>query len=856
MNRISACFLACCCLLSGAFASCNRAGQDANAPYDLMCEYLCDPLGVDVASPRLTWKLHMASDSVRLYLSTDSAAVACLSPEALYRELPPASRRCVCDLPGQPADGTRYYWRVATAGATSRTAVFVTGFGMDGIGWISDGQDKDCRFSPYFAKTFTVKEGLSKAYLVIASAGLHEAVLNGGKVGDHYLDPMFTRFDKRILSVTHDVTACLHPGSNTLRVQLGNGWYNHQSTAVWFFDRAAWRNRPSFAARLVLLYADGSRDEIVTDETWRTAPSPTVFNSIYTAEHYDATVSDSAVAWSPAVTVVKPTRLVKSQLLQPIRAVARHAPVACNKISDSLYVYTFPRNMAGVVRLKAKGVPGTVLRLKHGERLYDDGRVDTRNIDYHYRPTDDSDPFQTDIVTLGSDTVVFEPKFNYKGFRYVEVLASAPIDLDSASLTAVELHSDVPVKGSWHSSSPLLNGIWQAANNSYVDNLFGYPTDCPQREKNGWTADAYLAAEVGLYNFDVITIYEKWMDDFKDEQRPDGTLPCIVPTAVWGYDWANGVDWTSAVVLIPWYVYLYYGDDAVLQKMYEPMTRYVDHITSIAENHLTDWGLGDWIPVKTTSDLTLTTSIYYYVDARILSRVAAILRYDADSQRYARLATDIRNAINETFLDKATGIYASGSQTELAMPLYWDVVPDEYRAAVAENLNERVLADSLHIDVGVHGCKALLGALSQNGYIDTAYRLALQDTYPSWGYWIKQGATTFHENWRTDAIIDNSLNHIMFAEVAAWLYKSLAGITPDADDPGFSTTNIVPYTPSDLDSLSVSYDSPLGMLAVDWVRRDGRVEYKLVVPPGMTVVFRHPADGPCTITEGEYTFNW
>ena len=832
-------------------------GQGDVSPYDLQCEYLDTPLGVDVAEPRLTWKLHNAADSVALYLSTDSAAVAALSGDALYRILPPATVRCRCDslFIADGGQGAMWYWRVVSGKETSAVTHFMTAFEVDAP-WISDGKDAAYRPSSYFKKEIVVEPGLKAAYWVVASAGLHELQINGTRVGDHRLDPMFTRFDKRILSVTHDVTAMLAPGDNELRIQLGNGWYNHQSTAVWFFDRAPWRNRPSVSARLVLEYADGTRCDVVTDGTWLTAPSPVVFNSIYTAEHYDARLEADTSEWQPATVVACPTELVKSQLLHPVRAVAEHKATAFSKINDSLYVYTFPRNMAGVTRLVAKGRPGTVLRLKHGEMLYDNGRVNTENIDYHYRPVDDSDPFQTDIVVLGDDTVCFEPKFNYKGFQYVEVEASDPVELDENSLVAIEWHSDVPVKGWWHSSSDYLNRLWVAGNNSYLDNLFGYPTDCPQREKNGWTGDGHIASDLGLYNFDAITVYEKWMDDFADEQRPDGVLPCIVPTAVWGYDWANGVDWTSAVVIVPWNLYLYYGDDGVLRKMYEPMKRYVDYITSIAEGNLTDWGLGDWIPVKTQSDVRLTTSIYYYVDADIMSRVAAVLGHNDDSERYARLATDIRDAINTAYLDTTTAIYASGSQTELAMPLYWNVVPDEYRDAVAANLNNRVVADSMHIDVGLHGCKALLGALSQNGYIDTAYRLVLQDTYPSWGYWIRQGATTFHENWRTDVIIDNSLNHIMFGEVAAWLWKSLAGITPDAADPGFRTTHVEPYCPQGLDSLQVAYNSPLGMLDVQWSRTGDEVKYTLTVPTGMKVLFRHPVDGEKVLYQGKHIFKW
>ena len=844
-------------VLSPFLLSCG-AGED-KAPYGLQCEYLENPVGIDVEHPRLTWKLPdldaKDAPSLSVYLSADSSCVKGQNPKCLCKELPFGTNLLAVEQDTLQA-GATYYWAVAADGKLSAVASFTMAFPLDAP-WISDGHDAAYKPSSLFRKSIVVKEGLKRAYWMIASAGLHELHINGAKVGDHYLDPMFTRFDKRILSVTHDVTKLLHAGTNELQVQLGNGWYNHQSKAVWFFDEAVWRNRPSFSARLVLEYSDGKKECVLSDESWETTDSPVVFNSIYTAEHYDARIDVSQAEWGKARLVDCPTRLVKSQLLRPIRNVAKWEAKYVKKLNDSLYVYYFPKNMAGIVRFTAKGERGTVVRLKHGEMLNADSTVSTANIDYHYRPVGDSDPFQTDIVTLSGSEDVFEPKFNYKGFQYVEVSASAPLALDEQSVVALELHSDVPAKGRWHSSSDLLNKLWAATNNSYLSNLFGYPTDCPQREKNGWTGDAFWMAEVGLYNFDVITIYEKWIADFADEQRPNGELPAIVPTAGWGYDWANGVDWTSAVVFIPWMIYQYYGDAQLLENMYGPMKRYMDFVAMKLDGNLTDWGLGDWIPVKTVSELKLMTSTYYYADLCIMSKVASLLGREDESLAYRSQADAVRQSINDAYLDKETGIYANGSQTELAMPLYWGVVPDEYKAKVAAELNARVVANGYHLDVGVHGCRTLLGALSDNGYIDTAYRLAVQDTYPSWGYWIKQGATTLHENWKTDVIIDNSLNHIMFGEIGIWLYKHLAGITVDDSQPGFRLTHLKPYFPSGMDYLDVDYDTPWGRLAVSWKREGGSIRYRVSVPAGMTVDLSLPdGQGHEMLASGTHEFTW
>lgn len=800
-----------------------------SAPNSLKCEWMTDPIGVDINRPRLSWVIPQAKDSVMIEVAKDS-----LFQETMQScRLAPGSHELTLN-PLPPYEAETYFWRVSIGEKTSKTARFTTNLPCGNACWINDGRGKEEKQLAMYRRTFDIRKTVKEAFLTIVSAGPHEMKLNGLKIGDHCLDPMYTRFDRRLLSVMHDVSNLIQSGGNELRVELGNGWYNHQSTAVWFFHEASWRNRPRFAARLLLRYADGEEEEIVTDSHWETALSATTFSSIYTAEHYDSRQKGVEV-WTPVTIVPCPTQKISSQVMHPIRRTAVYKAEKIVRLSDTLVVYHFPKNMAGVTRLKIRGERGTVIRLKHGEMLYDDGRVNLENIDYHYRPTDDQDPFQTDIVTLSGGDDEFTARFGYKGFQYVEVSATKPIHLTKESLVAEEMHSDVPVISYWNSSSDELNRLLAATNNSYLSNLFGYPTDCPQREKNGWTADAYLALETGMSTYDVVTVYEKWLADFRDEQQKDGRLPCIVPTDKWGYDWANGVDWTSATILIPWQIHLYYDDLTLLRVHYDSMKRYITYIESIQKNYLTDWGLGDWIPVESKSDLTYTTSVYFYVDACIMAKTAKLLGNTEDARHYEQLAQNIRQAINQRFLNTEKGIYANGTQTELAMALYWDVAPHEQRNKVAAKLDEAVRQRDYHLDVGVHGCKAILGALTDNGYAETAWRLVSQKTYPSWGYWIAQGATTLHENWRTDVIIDNSLNHIMFGEVGAWLHKGLAGIRPCEAAPGFRMVTVKPYFPDSLNSLTVGRQTDFGLLSTTWYRKDGTISYTISVPPAMTV---------------------
>src|SRR6185437_1423668 len=672
---------------------------------------------------------------------------------------------------------------------------------------------------------FDLNKEIASARVYIAVAGLYELSINGERVGDHMLDPMYTRFDRRNLYVTYDVTSQIRQGNNAIGVLLGNGWYNLQSTAVWYFDKAPWRGRPTFCLDLRIIYKDGSEETISTNNTWKTTLSPIVFNSIYTGEHIDARKAiphwNEAgfidTAWRNAIYRAAPSQNVTAETTVPIRIKAILPAVSVKKFNDTDYVFDIGRTIAGISSLKVQGPAGTVIRLKHGELLHPDGHVDQSNIIVHYRPTDDTDPFQTDIYTLkGDGAEFFIPHFNYKGFQYVEVTSSRPLTLTQNSLTGYFMHSDVPSAGQISSSDSILDKIWAATNASYLSNLFGYPTDCPQREKNGWTGDAQIAVETGLYNFDAITVYEKWLADLRDEQQPNGLLPNIIPTSGWGYDWATGPDWTSAIAIIPWNVYLFYGDDRLLHDCYDNIRRYVDLITDRYHTGLTDWGLGDWIPVKSQTPVEFTSTCYYYADVDILAKAAKLFHHEMDYEKYTALATKIKTAFNDKYLDKATGGYDRNLQTELSAALYWHLVPAQFIPKTAAALGARVRADSVKLDVGLLGTKTILNALSENGYNDLAYRLASDTAYPSWGHWIVNGATTLLENWKIKSSNDVSHNHIMFGEISAWMYKGLAGIYPDTAAPGFRHIRLRPRIPKDLQSFVAGHNSPYGSIISGW----------------------------------------
>ncbi len=824
-------------------------------PSNLQCEYLVNPIGIDAKAPRLHWQMDDSrmgalQSAYQVIVGTDSVQVSNGTGNCWDTGKVSGSEMLISYQGKALQPFTKYFWTVILwnkdqqESVPAKIASFETGMmqisNWKGT-WISDSKDIALKPAPYFRKQFQPSGKVKSARVYLAAAGLYELSINGQRVGDHRLDPMYTRFDRRTLYVTYDITSLVNSKDVVLGVLLGNGWYNHQSTAVWYFDQAPWRDRPKFCLDLRITYQDG-REEVITSGTdWKTSLSPIVFNSIYTGEHQDARLSqpgwDKAgfddSKWKNVIPVNAPSQNIVAQQLHPIRFVEEITPVSVNKLSELKSVYNLGRNIAGISRISVKGERGTEIRLKHAEMIGKDGNVNMSNIDVHYRPTDDTDPFQTDIYILSGDGVeTFWPHFNYKGFQYIEVTSDRPVEIQS--LTGIFMHSDVPEVGQIISSNETLKKIWKATNVSYLSNLQGYPTDCPQREKNGWTGDAHIASETGLYNFDGITVYEKWLADHRDEQQPNGVLPAIIPTSGWGYTWANGPDWTSTIAIIPWNIYLFYGDPKLLADCYDNIRRYVDHITEISPNGITDWGLGDWVPVKSKAPKELTSSIYYFVDAKILAKAAKILGHETDFQKYSTLSAKIASAINAKYLNTETGIYGTGLQTELSAPLFWGIVPENLKAKVAENLAKRVIADNKHLDVGLLGTKTILNALSENGYSDLAFEVAAQETFPSWGWWMVNGATTLYENWPIDATRDISLNHIMFGEIGAWYYKALGGVKPDEAQSGFKNTLLEPHFVKGLNSFEASHDGPYGRIQSSWKRNKNTVVYQVVIPANST----------------------
>ena len=865
------------CILLQLVLAVLPALAGAPAISGLETEHLVNPLGIDNHEPRFSWYLDDGREGAgqtayRIIVAQDSLA---LDASPLWD-----SGRIQSDAVLATYDGpelqpfTRYWWRVVCedkdGNAISSPATFFE-TGLMGQyhwrgSWISDNHDQDFMPAPRFRKEFKARGGIVQARAYIAAAGLYTMYINGSKVGDRVLEPAFTRYDRRALYSTYDITEMLREGANAVGVELGNGWYNHQAVTTWHFDNAPWRARPTFCMDIRIRYADGTEEVVPTGIGWHTSSEgPLIYNNIYTGEHYDARREQKGWAepgyddndWDGVKLRSCPAATVSSQQMVPIRESEEIEAVNIIKLNNNRYIYDFGTNMAGNVHLRIKGRRGTEIELTYAERLNSSGRADQDNINYYYFGDRNAEPLQTDIVTLSGGDDYFAPQYSYKGFRYVEVNASSTLKWGKGQLKAVRVHSDVSQAGTLESSAPIVYNLWQATRRTYLSNLPGYPTDCPQREKNGWTADAHIAVESGLYNYDAFTVYEKWLADHRDEQQPNGLLPDIIPTCGWGY-WnpaanGNGLDWTSTIALIPWELYLFYGDDKPLKDNYDNIRRYVDYALTLTKDGLCTWGRGDWVPVTTRSNKTLICSCFLYKDLDIFCRAARMFGYDEDAKYYGEIAEKVRRAVNSKYLNGATGIYADGMQTDQSLPLAFGLVPEESRTAVLQALVKRVEEDGYHVNAGVHGAKFVLRVLSAGGYGELAYRMATATDFPSWGWWLANGKTTLIENWRLDVTRDNSDNHVMFGDIAAWFHLGLGGINPDPEQPGFKHIILRPCFPKGLDNFSCSYDSPRGSIDVSWKRKGRKVTLIAVIPCGASATFHYPDGHTSELPSGTHT---
>ncbi len=819
---------------------------------EMRCEYSVSPMTIDTQTPRFTWIYEGVSGFTQYAYEV---VVSTADGSQLWSSGPVVSNISFAkmDDTGLLKSDTEYFWTVKAWNADSseviesETAVFRTAIMSRPewkAVWITDSHDKDFEAAPMFRKEFELSGGIKSARIYMSACAYGLIGLNGQQISDAFLDPGYTHYDKRNIYTVTDVTDKVAEGRNVLTAVLGNGFYNAiKPVATWGFESAGWRNRARFIMEMHVTREDGSVEVIATDGSWKTtSDGPYVHNNIYSGDLYDARkeikgwneagFDDSAYEY--ATVVPDPSPLLVAQKMPQIRPSEEIKPVSVKAFGDSVYVFDFGKNIAGLCRLSVQGEAGTVVQLEHAELLKEDGNIEPGNINIYYIPQPGYE-FQTDEYILkGEGQEVWTPAFNYHGFRYVELKTSAPLNIDENSLTALCFHTDVKSAGTFACSNPLLNELWTMTRRSYLANLMSIPTDCPQREKNGWTADAYLSQEIGLMNYDAVLFYEKWLDDFIDNQRENGAISGIIPTWGWGYDDWIGPVWDAALFIIPYNLYLYHGDKSIIEKVWPTCQKYLAYMKTREEaDGLVSYGIGDWLPYDTKTPTEYTSALFYCLDWKLMKEFSFIMNENSSVPiaNQERLTA----AINRKFYDPATGMYAGGTQAGQAAALYVGVVPKAEIPKVVAGLEKRVDEADGHLNFGSMGSKLVLRMLTKYGLADKAFAMASKEDTPSWIDWIHKGYTSLGETWvMSPKFNDASLNHIFFGDVSAWLVNDIVGIKCDPDAPGFQHILITPHFVEGLDNAKASYKSVKGEIKAEWVRKGGKVEMTVTIPQNTT----------------------
>ncbi|MFF0340382.1 family 78 glycoside hydrolase catalytic domain [Kribbella sp. NPDC004875] len=820
-------------------------------PRSLQTEYAVRPIGVDIPKPRFSWVADASG-----YGATQTAyqILVASAPELLTAEQADvwesgridSARTFGIEYDGPAAARTRYHWTVRLwdgddqAGEWAAPEFFETGLLEEGFGsaqWIGGTTDS----APLLRRAFTVDGTVRRARLYSSGLGYADLRLNGHAVSDAVLDPGFTAYDRTVLYTTHDVTDLLQSGDNVVGAELGRGFFGMTSVNVWRWHDTPWTADPRLIARLVVEYDDGRVAEVVTDESWRITGGPTLSDSLYLGETYDARRAlpgwDAAgfddSSWSPASLVEAPRGTMRAQAHEPIRVIETVDPVEVTEVRPGVWIADFGRTVAGWTRLSVTAAAGTTVSLTHGETVAD-GNVAAWNVHV------DGDRIQRDeYIAAGTGVETWEPKFSYKGFRYVQI-EGAPADVRMRVV-----NSDVPSVTRFSSTQAPYEQYERAMRRTILSNLHGIPTDTPYFEKNGWTGDAQVGAPTMLATLGLARFFTKWLGDIRDSQAESGQLPVIVPSSGWGFtDLSPATEWPTVYPFLLREMYRWYGDERLLREHWDALTRYLAWELDRVEDGLSVSVLGDWLPPGFGSgpapeDRRLTGTAYLYRALVVAAEIGDVI---GQPNEYRKAAQELADGLNRAFLDRTEGRYRTEKdpdyrQTSNAVPLAFGIVPEDMVDRVAANLAADVEARGFHLNTGCLGVGVLLPVLTEHGYGDVATKVALQRTFPSWGYWFELGADTMWEKWEDDS---RSRNHYFQGTVVQWIFENVTGLR--VIDAGAERIVIRPDARAEVNSASIRTETIRGRVSVSW-KQNGRVlSLEVQVPVGTIAEVHVPSE--------------
>jgi alpha-L-rhamnosidase len=864
---------------------------------NLRCEYAVDPLGIDAATPQLSWILEAARDGLRGEVQTAYQVVAGSTVAGLAAKRPelwdsgkvPSNRTLGIGYAGKPLrSGQEVFWKVRVwdrkgrASAWSAPARWEMAL-LDPDDWkgkwiaakTEGDPDPEASFrddpAPLFRREITLRKNVARARAYVTGLGYYELRINGERVGDHRLDPAWTSYSHRVFYSTYDVTRHLRQGANAVGALLGYGWYH--PVALPLFGRFDLRTElrtgmPRLILHLEIEYVDGSRETLGTDESWKWTDGPIVRNSVYLGEVYDARREQPGWdqpgfddrAWRPSVPAKEPLGPLQAQPLPPIRATRDVKPVAVTEPKPGVFIVDLGQNFAGVVSMKVNGEAGRRVTLRYGELLYPDGTLNPMTSvmgQWKNRPVPAGSErprtaWQQDAYVLkGEGEETFTPRFTFHGFRYVELTGypgGPPLD----AVVGRRMNTDLEPAGEFSCSDPMLNRIQEVTEWTFLSNVFSVQSDCPHREKLGYGGDIVAASEMALLNYDMAAFYAKTVRDFADGVRPNGGFPETAPyvgIADEGLGEGSGpIGWGTAHPMLLWQLYQYYGERRLLEEQYPLAQRWLALLERSAKNGILDNGISDHESLV-PKPRPLTGTAFYYFSAQLLARIASVLGKGADAERYAALAGSTKSAFNREFLHPGTGRYYTGTQACQSFALFFGLVPEAERAAALRVLVEDVEKHGGHLTTGIFGTKYMLRALTEAGRPEVAATIVGQKSFPGWGYMLEHGATTLWEHWEFS---DNTFshNHPMFGSVSEWFYRALAGINPAEEADGFDRIVLRPEPVPGLTWVKARYRSARGPITSEWRREGRRFSWTFEIPPNTTATIHVPASGPAGVTEG------
>lgn len=851
----------------------SGAAAAAEAVTDLRCEYLKDPLGIDAAQPRLSWvmtsqeegaaqmayRVLVASDPEKLSGGIgdywDSGKVLSDQSTQVAYDGAPLRSRCVCwwkvkiwDARGQESDWSQpARW---TMGPEWKAQWI-------GCDWMKEGGPL-----PWLRKTFELTEAPERAEISVCALGYYELYVNGEKVGEDVLSPATSDYARRGLYITHDIAPLLKPGKNCLGLWLGRGW------SMLILNRAS-QEGPLVKAQLDMRYADGRPAQIVTDESWKTyrsciTPIDTMQSGHYGGETYDARLEMAGwcgaglddSAWGAAKVFNPPTPVVAAQPVETNRIIGTIAPVSVAP-HDNGYLVDMGRNYTGWFRIALGDLKsGQEVRMEFADKQFPDGRFQT----YSQR--------DTYIAKEGGDQV-FCNRFNCHAFRFalIDGVTAAP---KLADITGLPISTNYETLAAFECSNPLLNNIYNTILWTYrCLSLGGYTVDCPHRERLGYGGDSGTSMEMGMTNFALGAFYNKWAADWRAAQNEAGDVPYTAPSA---QDAGGGPVWSGFCITMPWQVYVQYGDRRILEQSYPTMKKWLAFIDTKFKDGILqpyvgigcaseEWSfLGDWVPPgrkqgregRVDERSTLFFNNCYLVHClQLASKVAAIVNDGDNARAYAEKAAALAARLHEQFLNPGEATYVNREQPYLAMPLLFEVTPEPLRPQVLANLEKDILvAHKGHLNAGMHGVYYMAKYLMTHGRNDLVYSMVSQDTYPSWGYMLKNGATTIWEEWDGD----NSQIHNTLISIGMWFIQGLGGIRWDEKEPGYKHVIINPGVVDGLDYVKSSYRSPYGKIVSNWTRHDGHTTFDITVPANSHAAILLPNNETINVAAGTYKF--